>query len=131
MYIVSIDVSFLELPKMQCACVTLTEKLRWTRLRGRLNLFCTFPCGHWIRANIQRGHRKVVCLFKQETSEGVRWPLWKRGRNPMTRQKYSQPASYIYRHPATIASLSSGALLGEGYPALVCLLTFGLMQSSG
>ena len=50
---------------MQCACVMLAEKLR-----GRLNLLCTFPGGHWIRANIQCDHRKVVCLFKQETSEG-------------------------------------------------------------
>ena len=74
-----------ELPKMQCARVTLAEKLR-----GRLNLLCTFPCGQWIRANIhdQCGHRKVVCLFKQETPEGVRWPpLWKRGRNPTTRHR--------------------------------------------
>ena len=107
---VSIDV-FLELSKMQCACVTLAEKLR-----GRLNLLCTFPGGHSIRANIHCGHRKVVCLFKQETSEGARWPLWKRRRNPTTRQKYSQiarqPASYIYRHPATITSLWSEGLLG-------------------
>ena len=42
----------------------------------------------WIRANIQCGHRKVVCLFKEKTSEGARWPLWKRSRNPTTRQKY-------------------------------------------
>ena len=54
----------LELPKMQCACVTLAEKLK-----GRLNLLCTFPGGHWIRANIPC---KVVCLFKQETLEGAR-----------------------------------------------------------
>ena len=75
---------------------------------------CTFPGGHWIRANIQCGHRKVVCHFKQETSEGARWPLWKRGRNPTTRHRNidSQPASYIYRHPATIASLWSEGLLG-------------------
>ena len=52
---------------MKCACVTLTEKFR-----GRLNLLCTFPGGRWIRANIQGGHRKVVYLFKQETSEGAR-----------------------------------------------------------
>ena len=32
---------------MQCACVTLVEKLR-----ERLNLLCTFPGGHWIRVNI-------------------------------------------------------------------------------
>ena len=38
---------FLELPKMQCACVTLAEKFR-----GRLNLLCTFPGGHWIIAVI-------------------------------------------------------------------------------
>ena len=44
------------------------EKL--TTVRGCLNLLCTFPGGHWIRANIQCGYRKVVCLFKQETSEG-------------------------------------------------------------
>ena len=50
---------------MQSVCVTLAEKL--------MNLLCTFPGGHWIRANIQCGHRKVVCLFKQETSEGARW----------------------------------------------------------
>ena len=55
---------------MQCACVTVAKKLR-----GRLNLLCTFPGGHWIRANIQCGHRKVVCLFKQETSAGARLPL--------------------------------------------------------
>ena len=50
---------------------------------------CTFLCGHWIRANIhdQCGDRKVVCLFKQETPEGVRWPPWKRGRNPTTRHR--------------------------------------------
>ena len=24
----------------------------------------------------QSGHSRVVCLFKQETPEGVRWPLW-------------------------------------------------------
>ena len=50
---------------MQCACVTLAEKFR-----EGLNLFCTFTSGHWIRANIQCGHRRVVCLFKQETPEG-------------------------------------------------------------
>ena len=56
---------------------------------------CTFPGGHWIRANIHCGHRKVVCLFKQETPEGVIWPLWKRGRNPTTRHRNiaSQPAN--------------------------------------
>ena len=57
--------------------------------------------------------RKVVCLFKQETSEGGEMPLWKRGRNPTTRhtKKASQPASYIYRWPATIASLWSEGLV--------------------
>ena len=110
MYILSIDVNFPELPKMQCACVTLAEKFR-----GGLKSICTFPCGHWIRANIQCGHRRVVCLFKQETPEGVRWPLWKRGRNPTTRHRNiaRYPARYIYRHPATIASLSSEGLLGH------------------
>ena len=43
---------------MQCACVTLAEKLR-----GHLNLLCTFPGGHWIRVNIQCGHRKVGLPF--------------------------------------------------------------------
>ena len=38
-------------------------------------------------------HRKVVCLFKQETSEGARWPLWKRGRNRTTRPR--QPANQL------------------------------------
>ena len=45
------------------------------KLRGCLNLLCALPGGHWIRANIQCGHRKAVCLFKQETSEGARWQL--------------------------------------------------------
>ena len=100
---------FSELPKLQCACVTLAEQLG-----GRLSLFCTFPCGHWIKANIQCGHPEVVCLFKQETPEGVRRLQWKRGRNPTTRHRNiaSQIASYIYRHPATIASLWSEGLLG-------------------
>ena len=53
---------------------------------------CTFPGGHWIRANIQCGLVKRFAFYKQETSEGMRWPLWKRGRNLTTRQKYSQPA---------------------------------------
>ena len=85
------------------------------KLRGCLNLLCTFPGGHWIRANIQCGHRKVVCFFKQETSEGAgEMATWKRGRNPTTRHANidSQPASYIYRYPATIASLWSEGLLG-------------------
>ena len=57
-----------ELPKMQCACITLAEKLR-----GRLNLLCTFPGGHWIRANIhdQCVHRKVkVKPFKTRDLRG-------------------------------------------------------------
>ena len=77
---------FLGIPQMQCACVTLCSDVD-TKLiigRGCLNLLCTFPGGHWIRAN---GHRKVVCLFKQETSEEARWPLWKRGRNLTTRHR--------------------------------------------
>ena len=94
---------------MQCACVMLAEKLR-----GRLNLLCTFPGGNLIRANIQCVHGKVVWLFKQETSEGARLPLWKRGRNPTTRHRNiaSQPASYIYRFPAIMASLWSEGLAG-------------------
>ena len=47
------------------------------RLRGCLNLLCTFPGGHWNRA----------VPFKQQTSEGARWPLWKRGQNPTTRHR--------------------------------------------
>ena len=86
-----------ELPKMQCACIALAKMFR-----GCLNQLCTFPSGH--RANIhdQCGHRKVVCLFKQETPEGVRWPLWKRGWNPMTRHRNtanSQPVTYIGTQP--------------------------------
>ena len=54
------------------------------------------PRWPFIRANIYR-NRKVVCLSKQETSEGARWPLWKGGRNPTTRHRNiaSQIASYI------------------------------------
>ena len=54
----------------------------------------------------------MVCLSKQETSEGARWALWKRGRNPRTRHTDSQPDSYIYSQPATTASLWSEGLLG-------------------
>ena len=68
-----------------------------------------------IRANIQFDHRTVICLSKQETSEGARWALWKRGRNPTTRHANidSQPASYIYSQSATMASLWSEGLLFE------------------
>ena len=37
-------------------------------VQGMADLLC-----HWFRANIQCGHRNVVCLFKQETSEVARW----------------------------------------------------------
>ena len=54
----------------------------------------------------------LVDLFDKAVAEGARPNTVKRGRNP-TRQKYSQPASqiasYIFRHPATIASLWSEA----------------------
>ena len=83
-----------ELPKMQCACVTLAEKLR-----GRLNLLCTFPCRHWIRANIhdQCGHRKVVCLFKQETPEGGEMATVETMSEPYDEtQKYSQITSQLH-----------------------------------
>ena len=52
-----------------------------------------WPLG--IRAKILSGHRKVVCLFKEDASEGARWPLWKRGRNPTTRHRNidSQPVN--------------------------------------
>ena len=75
---------------MQCACVTLAEKLR-----GRLNMLCTFPGGHWIGANIQCGHRKVVCLFKQETSEGLDATVETRSEPYDETYKYSQPASQL------------------------------------
>ena len=65
---------------MQPACVTLAEKLR-----GMPEPALHIPRWPLIRANIQCDHRKVVCLSKQETSEGARWPLWKRDRNPTTR----------------------------------------------
>ena len=44
------------------------------KFKGRLNLLCAFPGGHWIRANIQRGDRKVVCLFKTRDHRGGRVP---------------------------------------------------------
>ena len=91
---------------MQCACVTLAEKLR-----GRLNLLCTlFPGGHWIRANIHSGHREVVCHLNKIPQIA----MWKRDRNPMMRHTNidSQPDSYIYSQPATIASLWSQGLPG-------------------
>ena len=80
------------------------------RRRGCMNPLCTFPGGHWIRANIQCGHRKVGCLFKREPSEGARWPPWKRGRNPATRHRNID--RNIYRNPATTASLWSDGLIG-------------------
>ena len=78
---------FLGLPQMQSACITLCSDVGEKLIIGRgcLNLLCTFPGGHWIRANIQCCHSKVVCLFKQETSKVARWPLWKRHRNTTTR----------------------------------------------
>ena len=101
---------FLGLPQMQCAGVICFAMRR----RGCLNPLCTFPGGHWIRANIRCGHRKVGCLFKQEPSEGARWPPWKRGRNPTTRHRNidSQLHIMIYRHPAKIASFWSEGLPG-------------------
>ena len=65
---------FLGLPQMQCTCLTLCRDADEKLIIGRgcLNLLCTFPEGHWIRANIQFGHHKMVCLFKQKTSEGAR-----------------------------------------------------------
>ena len=80
---------FLGLPQMQCTCITLCSDVDKKLIIGMgcLNLLCTFPCGQWIRANTQCGHSKVVCLFKQETLEVARWPLWKQGRNPMMRHR--------------------------------------------
>ena len=54
-----------------------------------------------IRANNQCDHHNVVCLSKQETSEGARWALWKRSRNPTTRHANidSQPLTYISSQP--------------------------------
>ena len=92
MYILSIDRCEFFLSSLKCNA----HALRLPRSSGE---FCTFPCGHWIRANIECGHRRVVCLFKQETPEGVRWPLWKRGRNPTTRHRiysHSQIPSQIH-----------------------------------
>ena len=37
---------------------------------GMLNLICTFPGGHWIRAIIQCGHRKVVCFLNKRPQRG-------------------------------------------------------------
>ena len=47
---------------------------------------------------------------------------WKRGRNPTTRHAniVSQPASYIYSQPATIASLWSEGLLGPTDQLVKC-----------
>ena len=56
-------------PNAMRMCYALHEKLIIGR--GCLHLLCLFPSGCWIRANIQCGHCKVVCLFKQETSEGA------------------------------------------------------------
>ena len=83
---------------LQYACVTpcLDVDQKLTVGRGCLNLLCIFPGGHWIRANIQCGYFKVVCLFKQKTSEGARWPLWKRGRNPATRHRNIDRQKHIW-----------------------------------
>ena len=62
-----------------------------------MNLPSTFLGGDGIRANIQCSNHKMVCLFKQETSEGARWPLWKRGLNPTTRHKNIE--TYIATKP--------------------------------
>ena len=93
-----------------------------------MNLPCIFPGGHEIRAKIQCSNRKVVCLFKQETSEGAKWPLWKRGRNPTTR--HTNIETYI----ATIASLWSEGprpylfliYLLFVYGNLLCFLAMGV-----
>ena len=77
-----------------------------------------FPGGHWIRANMQCGHRKVVCLFKQENSEGARWSLWKRGRNPTTRHRNIDRD--ICRNRATIASLWSEGIIGPTDQLVQC-----------
>ena len=91
---------------MQCACVTLAQEVQGTP-EPALHI----PRWPFIRANIQCDHRKVVCLSKQETSEGTRWLQWKRGQNPTTRQTdrqtnrqtdrqtASQPVSYIGTQP--------------------------------
>ena len=36
---------------------------------------------------------KWFAFFKQETSEGARWPLWKRGRNLKTRNRNTADAT--------------------------------------
>ena len=45
----------------------------------------------------------MVCLFKQESSEGARWYPWKRGRNPTTRHRNidRQIETYIGTQPQT------------------------------
>ena len=93
---------------MQCACVTLPEKLR-----GRLNLLYTFPGGHWIRVNIHPAHRKVVCLLNKIPQRGLDSYVETRSEPYDETYKYSQPDSYIYSQPATIALLWSEGLLGK------------------
>ena len=52
----------------------------------------------------------MVNLFDKAIAEGARKSLWKRGRKVTTRHRNiaSQIASYIYRYPATLASLFFG-----------------------
>ena len=72
---------FLELPKMQCACVTLEGTPE--------------PALHIPRWPLEQSEKcKVVCLVKQETPEGARWP---RGNDETS--KHSQPVTYIGSQP--------------------------------
>ena len=95
-----IDVSFLELPKMQCACVMLAEKFS-----GHLNLLCTFPGGHLSERVFIIIVKWFAFLNKRPQRErdghcGNEVGTLRRDRNIA-----SHIASYIYRHPATIALL--------------------------
>ena len=93
---------------MQCACVMLAEKLR-----GRLNLLCTLSGGHCIRANIHSGHCVKWCVFLNKMPQrGLDSHVETRSEPYDETYKYSQPDSYIYSQPATIASLWSEGLLG-------------------
>ena len=86
-------------PEQQNRLSLTNEDEKLSTGRGCMNLPCTFPGGHGIRAKIQcSSNRKMVCLLKkQETSERARWSLWKRGRDPTTR--HTNIETYIATKP--------------------------------
>ena len=98
---------FLELPKMQCACVTLAEKLR-----GRLTCF--------VHSQVAIGSERIFiavivkwfAFLNKRPQRGRDGHLETRSEPYDETYKYSQPDSYIYSQPATIASLWSEGLLG-------------------